>query len=119
MSLIELFKKYRDRYMRSALDTMEFPEFPPDEIVRYKIIFRGIVQGVGFRYEAWLIAGKLGLTGFAENLPDGSVRMEIQGQENKIQHLISCMESIRRISIEKKEITKLPLVQEDEFQPIY
>jgi acylphosphatase len=60
------------------------------------------VQGVGFRYEAWLIAQKLELTGFAENLPSGKVRMEIQGPKNKIMHLIKCMESIPRIVIENK-----------------
>ena len=89
--LVELFKNFRDKYMRSALEKMDFPEFPPDVEKRYQIIFSGIVQGVGFRYEAWLIAQKLGLTGFAENLPNGDVRMEIQGPENKIFHLILCM----------------------------
>ena len=84
MPLIELFQNFRDKYMRSALDKMEFPEFPPDLEKRYQIIFFFFFQGVGFRYEAWLIAQKLGLTGFAENLPNGDVRMEVQGPENKI-----------------------------------
>ena len=55
MPLIELFRNFRDKYMRSSVDKMDFPEFPPDEMKRYQIIFSGIVQGVGFRYEAWLI----------------------------------------------------------------
>ena len=119
MPLIELFKNFRDKYMRSSVERMEFPEFPPDEERRYEIIFSGIVQGVGFRYEAWLIAEKLELTGFAENLSNGDVRMEVQGPKNRILHLIHCMESIKRIHIENKVIEELPLKEEKEFMPVY
>jgi acylphosphatase len=119
MPLIELFQNFRDKYMRSALEKMEFPEFPPDIEKRYQIIFSGIVQGVGFRYEAWLVAQKLGLTGFAENLPNGDVRMEIQGPKNRILHLIHCMESIPRISITNKVIKELMLKEEKGFTPVY
>lgn len=119
MPLIELFKNFRDKYMRNQVEQMNFPEFPPDEERRYQIIFSGTVQGVGFRYEAWLIAEKLGLTGFARNLPSGDVLMEVQGPQNKILHLIHCMESIRRISIENKVIDELPLKEEKEFTPVY
>lgn len=119
MSLVELLTNFRDRYMRSSVDKMDFPEFPPDEDRRYQIIFSGTVQGVGFRYEAWLIAQKLNLTGFVQNLPNGDVLVEVQGPKNKILHLIHCMESIRRIYIEKKVIDELPLKEEMEFTPIY
>ena len=119
MPLIKLFKEFRDNYMKSSIEKLDFPEFPPDQEIRYKIIFTGIVQGVGFRYEAWLIAEKLKLTGFAENLPNGEVYMEVQGPKNKIYHLIKCLESIKRISISHKTIDELPLKEEMEFKPIY
>ena len=119
MPLINLFKNFRDNYMRSSIEKMNFPEFPADEERRYQIFFSGIVQGVGFRYEAWLIAEKLGLTGFAENLPNGDVYVEIQGPKNKILHFIHCMESIKRISIEQKAIDELPLKEETAFIPVY
>jgi acylphosphatase len=105
--------------MRSSIEKLEFPDFLPDEERRYEIIFSGIVQGVGFRYEAWLIAEKLGLSGFAENLPNGDVRMEIQGPKNRILHLIHCMESIPRISITNKVIKELMLKEEKGFTPVY
>lgn len=110
MPLVELFKEFRDRYMRSSIEKLNFPEFPPDEDRRYKIIFSGIVQGVGFRYESWLIA---------ENLASGDVYMEVQGPKNKIFYLIKCLESIKRISINHKKIDELPLKEETEFKPIY
>ena len=119
MALVELFKNFRDKYMRSSIGKLDFPVFPPDEERRYEIIFSGIVQGGGCRYEALLIAEKLGLTGFAENLPSGDVRMEIQGPKNKILHLIHCMESIPRITIENKVIEEMPLKEEKEFTPVY
>lgn len=119
MPIVELFKNFRDRYMRSAIEKLDFPEFPPDEERRYEIVFSGIVQGVGFRYEAWLIAGKLELTGFAKNLPNGDVLVEVQGPKNKILHFIHCMESIPRISIENKVLTELELKEEKEFMPVY
>ncbi len=119
MPLIDLFKKFRDEYMKSSVEKMNFPEFEPDEERRYRIIFYGTVQGVGFRYEAWMVAQKLKLTGFAKNQPDGTVLVEIQGPNNKLKHFILCMESIRRIYVEKKVIDEIPLQEEQGFEPVY
>ena len=41
------------------------------ELVRYKMIFNGRVQGVGFRYKASYIADKYRLTGYVKNEYDG------------------------------------------------
>lgn len=120
MPLKELFLNFRDRYMRSSVEKMEFPSFPPDDVIRYQLIFSGIVQGVGFRYEMWLIAEKLELTGFVKNLENGDVLAEVQGPKNRIDHLIKCMKSIRRIMIEHIQMTELPpKTEEKEFLPIY
>ena len=51
------------------------------EKVRKHIFFYGRVQGVGFRYYAVQKANQLGLTGWVKNLYDGSVEMEVEGQE--------------------------------------
>jgi acylphosphatase len=40
----------------------------------------GFVQGVGFRWFAHRSARRLGLRGFARNLPDGSVEVVAQGE---------------------------------------
>lgn len=44
----------------------------------------GRVQGVNFRGTMQTIGQTLGLTGFAKNLPDGSVQIEAEGEENKL-----------------------------------
>ena len=52
-----------------------------NSIVRKHIIFYGYVQGVGFRYRARHAADLYGCTGWVRNEWDGSVSMEIQGEE--------------------------------------
>ena len=56
--------------------------------IRKKIFFYGQVQGVGFRYHASHGARGLDLTGFVRNEYDGSVYMEIQGEEALIDQLL-------------------------------
>ncbi len=52
-------------------------------------IIKGNVQGVGFRATAKLIADKLKVTGFARNLPDGTVELCAQGQKPQLEKLLS------------------------------
>ncbi len=56
------------------------------------IIFKGRVQGVGFRYTAQRIASEFPITGYVRNMPDGSVETVIQGEEEDIQN---CLTKIR------------------------
>ena len=56
---------------------------------RLKAVVRGEVQGVGFRWAVQRQAGQLGLTGYAENLPDGSVRVEAEGEPGHLDELES------------------------------
>ena len=49
-------------------------------IVRKHIYFSGQVQGVGFRYRAKNAARANDLTGWVDNLWDGRVEMEVQGE---------------------------------------
>ncbi len=55
-----------------------------DGLVREAMLACGRVQGVGFRWYARGLAGRLGLTGFAMNMPDGSVAMEVQGPAEQV-----------------------------------
>jgi acylphosphatase len=48
----------------------------------------GLVQGVFFRYTTRKVGRNLGLTGIVKNLPDGSVYIEAEGPEDKLDELI-------------------------------
>jgi acylphosphatase len=54
---------------------------------RLTAVVKGEVQGVGFRWAVQRQASRLGLTGYAENLPDGSVRVEAEGDPDRLDQL--------------------------------
>jgi acylphosphatase len=55
--------------------------------LRMQAVVRGEVQGVGFRWAVQRQAGRLGLTGYAENLADGSVRVVAEGDPDRLDQL--------------------------------
>jgi acylphosphatase len=50
----------------------------------YRYVVRGRVQGVGFRYFALRAAESLGVSGFARNLPDGTVEVLGEAAEDAL-----------------------------------
>lgn len=89
------------------------------EKVRKHIFFYGRVQGVGFRYYAVQKANQLGLTGWVKNLYDGSVEMEVEGQEELIDQLIIFLQNRTYIWIERINAKKIPLQQDRSFCEIH
>lgn len=85
------------------------------EKVRYHMTFYGQVQGVGFRYRARHAAVSLGLTGWVKNEWDGSVEMEIQGDADSINHMISRIVCSPYIVITNRTCSQLPIEQESGF----
>ncbi|MFA5833102.1 MAG: acylphosphatase [Bacteroidota bacterium] len=57
-------------------------------IVNAKITVKGIVQGVGYRWFADRVSRKYEVKGYVENLPDGSVYLEVEGKRDWIEDLI-------------------------------
>lgn len=57
------------------------------EKVCSKVIVKGHVQGVGFRYHTCHQGLKLGLSGYAKNLTDGSVEVVACGGAQQIDQL--------------------------------
>lgn len=77
--------------------------------IRKHFIFEGRVQGVGFRWHACSIASQLGLTGWVRNLDDGTVEMEVQGNDLYISQLIDSLEQLPHVMIENMRISSLAL----------
>ena len=71
---------------------------------RYNIIFKGRVQGVGFRYKSYMIANEIGLTGDVYNLYDGDVEVNVQGEQGKIDLFLDKLAHDRLIRIDDIKI---------------
>jgi acylphosphatase len=48
----------------------------------------GLVQGVGFRWSAREAAQRLGVTGWARNRLDGSVEVEVEGEQEQVERML-------------------------------
>jgi acylphosphatase len=82
--------------------------------VQYDIRVTGRVQGVGFRYATSSRARELGLKGWVKNLPDGSVRIMVQGDTERCHTFIAWCRSGPGYSwVDKVEITE---VEPDELR---
>ncbi len=53
-------------------------------MVRYRFVFGGRCQGVGFRWTSSHCARKYNLCGWVKNMADGSVTLEAQGSQEDI-----------------------------------
>ena len=82
-------------------------------MIRYHLRFTGRVQGVGFRWTATRAANVLGLTGWVYNAWDGSVEMEIQGDEQSIDQMIAAINRGRFIEIDNIEKDRIPVVEDE------
>lgn len=82
---------------------------------RYQIRFFGVVQQVGFRHYSQQFAKENQCTGWVKNCNDGSVLMEIQGEEERINQVITALNSLRHAHIETIEKNELSLQNENSF----
>lgn len=60
---------------------------------RREVVFRGRVQGVGFRATMRGLAQSLPVVGWVRNEPDGTVRAQIQGAAIDIEALLGRVEA--------------------------
>jgi len=58
---------------------------------KVKIIIKGFVQGVGFRYFIYRNAQALNLSGYAKNLINGNVEVLLEGDDNNVDEMISIL----------------------------
>ena len=76
--------------------------------IRESIVFRGRVQGVGFRATAERIASPLGLAGWVRNEPDGSVACEVQGAPTLVAAFLDELGAAMSGKIESSERRPVP-----------
>ncbi|MBD5148083.1 MAG: acylphosphatase [Oscillibacter sp.] len=82
--------------------------------------FSGYVQGVGFRYEAKMLADQLNLVGWVRNESDGTVVAEIEGQASYMSEFLRVMQATPRFDITDIQEERLPLSgTETSFRVLY
>ena len=96
-------------------------------MIRKHIIVHGRVQGVGLRFTVTGFAKKYNVTGWVRNLYDGTVEMEVQGLEHRVDLFLQELSSDRPggnrfIRIDRLDISDIPSVnaaKETRFQARY
>lgn len=81
-----------------------------EEKIRRAYVFYGSVQGVGFRYYARQAATALGITGWIQNEEDGTVSMEAQGTEEKLEKMMTMIQAGRYVEITHMDVKEQPVL---------
>lgn len=77
----------------------------PTPVKHFSIKISGKVQGVFFRASTKDAAERLGISGFVRNEPDGSVYIEVEGEEEKLNQFMEwCRHGPPRARVEKCEM---------------
>lgn len=87
-----------------------------EQMKRYKAVLTGNVQGVGLRVFVVDHATKLGVTGWVKNMPDGTVQMEAQGSQNKLDQLLAVIKKGNFIiKVDNIDYNEIDCVEEASF----
>ncbi len=78
---------------------------------RSKVIVKGIVQGVNFRYYTQRQGIRYNVTGWVRNLPDGSVAAVFEGEEQDVEAMVQWC----RHGPPSAQVTEL-IVQPEEYR---
>ncbi|HLA84777.1 MAG TPA: acylphosphatase [Thermoguttaceae bacterium] len=88
-----------------------------DSTQRREIFFSGRVQGVGFRYTARWIAQRFAVGGYVQNLPDGRVRIVVEGTADEIDRFLAAIDAeLGRYIRDKKEEIRPPVGESSTFE---
>jgi acylphosphatase len=74
---------------------------------RRRVIVRGRVQGVGFRFSVARRAEQRGVAGWVRNRPDGAVEAVFEGEPEAVAALVElCRNGPRGASVERVEVAE-------------
>ena len=84
-----------------------------------KIVVSGNVQGVSFRSSARRQAEKLDLHGFARNEPEGTVYIEVEGAEERLEEfLVWCHEGPQNAVVKSVHYSTHEPVNHNSFEKL-
>ena len=76
-----------------------------ENIVFCRMLFKGRVQGVGFRFTTQRIAEENNLCGFVRNLFSGEVEVEVEGERNYIENFLEELRQRMKFYITDLEVS--------------
>lgn len=81
-------------------------------MIARRVIFEGRVQGVGFRYTCKDIAKGFDVIGTVRNLVDGTVELEVMGEDEEVKEYINeiAEESPMAHNIKEIRVDDIPLL---------
>ena len=75
--------------------------------MRKRVVVRGRVQGVGFRYSTGRSAESAGVCGWVRNCPDGTVEAVFEGDDEDVERMVEWMRSgPRGAEVEGTEVSE-------------
>ncbi|MBP7088247.1 MAG: acylphosphatase [Candidatus Omnitrophica bacterium] len=79
-------------------------------VKEFHLFFTGMVQGVGFRFTAKMLADRNSIKGWVKNLADGRVEVLAQGQEVNLKNFLKEVKNeflrhINNVELEENAIT--------------
>jgi acylphosphatase len=86
-------------------------------IKTFSVRVAGKVQGVFFRASAKQQADDLGLSGFVRNQPDGSVYIEVEGEEDQLEEFLYwCKRGPQHARVDSIDITEIDFKGFEDFE---
>jgi acylphosphatase len=76
-----------------------------NDVYHETVHFSGRVQGVGFRFTALALAREFEVAGYVRNLPDGRVRLEVEGEASEVAGFVGAIEEQMRGYVREVERT--------------
>ncbi len=84
------------------------------------VTIKGHVQGVGFRNTAKRQARLLGINGFVRNNYDGSVYVEVEGNDRELEEFVKwCWEGPTFAQVDEVKIKEDPFKNLGSFETVY
>ena len=79
-------------------------------MIARRVVVRGRVQGVGFRYAALEVAEAAGVTGWVRNCRDGTVEALVQGDATSVEAVVAwCRRGPPAARVTDVEVVDAPL----------
>jgi acylphosphatase len=80
-------------------------------VIRRRVVVRGVVQGVGFRYAAQASARARGVSGWIRNRGDGAVEAVFEGDPEAVESMVRwCGTGPRGARVDRVEVFEEPPV---------